>query len=130
VTKVVGVFVRFRAPLPVDQVRIPPQTGKPVYCIFVFGRFNAFLKNRTALKHAIFIFIYDRKHEIIPTINFISMSIFDFKQITVKMPRHRAVVQRSKNYNEDDAAYYRSKKADGAMRDLYRFFRWFLLCLT
>jgi hypothetical protein len=38
------------------------------------------------------------------------------------MPRNRAVATEIKEYNEDDAAYYRSKKADGAMRDALSIF--------
>jgi DNA polymerase-3 subunit gamma/tau len=58
----------------IDQVRIPPQTGKYVYIIdevhmLSSAAFNAFLKTlEEPPKHAIFILATTEKHKIIPTI--------------------------------------------------------------
>jgi DNA polymerase-3 subunit gamma/tau len=58
----------------IDQVRIPPQTGK--YKVYIIDEvhmlssaaFNAFLKTLEEPKHAIFILATTEKHKIIPTI--------------------------------------------------------------
>jgi DNA polymerase-3 subunit gamma/tau len=59
----------------IDQVRIPPQTGK--YKVYIIDEvhmlssaaFNAFLKTlEEPPKHAIFILATTEKHKIIPTI--------------------------------------------------------------
>jgi DNA polymerase-3 subunit gamma/tau len=74
----------------IDQVRIPPQTGK--YKVYIIDEvhmlssaaFNAFLKTlEEPPKHAIFILATTEKHKIIPTI-LSRCQIFDFKRITVK----------------------------------------------
>jgi DNA polymerase-3 subunit gamma/tau len=74
----------------IDQVRIPPQTGK--YKVYIIDEvhmlssaaFNAFLKTlEEPPKHAIFILATT---ENINNSNYIiAMSNFDFKRITVKM---------------------------------------------
>jgi DNA polymerase-3 subunit gamma/tau len=74
----------------IDQVRIPPQTGK--YKVYIIDEvhmlssaaFNAFLKTlEEPPKHAIFILATTEKQN---NSNYIiAMSNFDFKRITVKI---------------------------------------------
>merc|ERR1711935_216012 len=73
----------------IDQVRIPPQTGK--YKVYIIDEvhmlsgaaFNAFLKTlEEPPAHAIFILATTEKHKVIPTI-LSRCQIFDFKRITV-----------------------------------------------
>ncbi len=114
----------------IDQVRIPPQTGK--YKVYIIDEvhmlssaaFNAFLKTlEEPPKHAIFILATTEKHKIIPTI-LSRCQIFDFKRITVKDAKeHLAEVAKSQGVQfEDDALHIIAQKADGAMRDALSIF--------
>jgi DNA polymerase-3 subunit gamma/tau len=114
----------------IDQVRIPPQTGK--YKIYIIDEvhmlssaaFNAFLKTlEEPPKHAIFILATTEKHKIIPTI-LSRCQIFDFKRITVKDAKeHLMEVAKSQGIHyEDDALHIIAQKADGAMRDALSIF--------
>ena len=114
----------------IDQVRIPPQTGK--YKVYIIDEvhmlsaaaFNAFLKTlEEPPKHAIFILATTEKHKIIPTI-LSRCQIFDFKRITVKDAKeHLAEVAESQGVKfEDDALHIIAQKADGAMRDALSIF--------
>ncbi|WP_395076567.1 DNA polymerase III subunit gamma/tau [Flavobacterium sp.] len=114
----------------IDQVRIPPQTGK--YKVYIIDEvhmlssaaFNAFLKTlEEPPKHAIFILATTEKHKIIPTI-LSRCQIFDFKRITVKDSKeHLAEVATSQGVVfEDDALHIIAQKADGAMRDALSIF--------
>ncbi|WP_016989540.1 DNA polymerase III subunit gamma/tau, partial [Flavobacterium sp. ACAM 123] len=114
----------------IDQVRIPPQTGK--YKVYIIDEvhmlssaaFNAFLKTlEEPPKHAIFILATTEKHKIIPTI-LSRCQIFDFKRITVKDAKeHLAEVATSQGIVfEDDALHIIAQKADGAMRDALSIF--------
>lgn len=114
----------------IDQVRIPPQTGK--YKVYIIDEvhmlspsaFNAFLKTlEEPPKHAIFILATTEKHKIIPTI-LSRCQIFDFKRITVKDAKeHLAEVAESQGIKfEDDALHIIAQKADGAMRDALSIF--------
>ena len=114
----------------IDQVRIPPQTGK--YKVYIIDEvhmlssaaFNAFLKTlEEPPKHAIFILATTEKHKIIPTI-LSRCQIFDFKRITVKDAKeHLAEVAQSQGVIcEDDALHIIAQKADGAMRDALSIF--------
>lgn len=114
----------------IDQVRIPPQTGK--YKVYIIDEvhmlsqaaFNAFLKTlEEPPKHAIFILATTEKHKIIPTI-LSRCQIFDFKRITVKDAKeHLAEVAKSQHIIfEDDALHIIAQKADGAMRDALSIF--------
>ena len=114
----------------IDQVRIPPQTGK--YKVYIIDEvhmlsqaaFNAFLKTlEEPPRHAIFILATTEKHKIIPTI-LSRCQIFDFKRITVKDAKeHLADVARSQGITfEDDALHIIAQKADGAMRDALSIF--------
>jgi DNA polymerase-3 subunit gamma/tau len=114
----------------IDQVRIPPQTGK--YKVYIIDEvhmlsssaFNAFLKTlEEPPKHAIFILATTEKHKIIPTI-LSRCQIFDFKRITVKDAKdHLAEVAQNQGVVfEDDALHIIAQKADGAMRDALSIF--------
>jgi len=114
----------------IDQVRIPPQTGK--YKVYIIDEvhmlsqaaFNAFLKTlEEPPRHAIFILATTEKHKIIPTI-LSRCQIFDFKRITVKDAKeHLAEVAGSQGIAfEDDALHIIAQKADGAMRDALSIF--------
>jgi DNA polymerase-3 subunit gamma/tau len=114
----------------IDQVRIPPQTGK--YKVYIIDEvhmlsqaaFNAFLKTlEEPPRHAIFILATTEKHKIIPTI-LSRCQIFDFKRITVKDAKeHLTEVAKSQGIAyEDDALHIIAQKADGAMRDALSIF--------
>ncbi|MVX34364.1 DNA polymerase III subunit gamma/tau [Myroides sp. LoEW2-1] len=114
----------------IDQVRIPPQTGK--YKVYIIDEvhmlssaaFNAFLKTlEEPPRHAIFILATTEKHKIIPTI-LSRCQIFDFKRITISdAANHLALVARSQGINyEEDALRIIAQKADGAMRDALSIF--------
>lgn len=114
----------------IDQVRIPPQTGK--YKVYIIDEvhmlsqsaFNAFLKTlEEPPKHAIFILATTEKHKIIPTI-LSRCQIFDFKRITVKDAKdHLAEIAKEQGVAyEDDALHIIAQKADGAMRDALSIF--------
>lgn len=114
----------------IDQVRIPPQTGK--YKVYIIDEvhmlssaaFNAFLKTlEEPPAHAIFILATTEKHKIIPTI-LSRCQIFDFKRITVKDAKeHLAYVAENQGITfEDDALHIIAQKADGAMRDALSIF--------
>lgn len=114
----------------IDQVRIPPQTGK--YKVYIIDEvhmlsqaaFNAFLKTlEEPPKHAIFILATTEKHKIIPTI-LSRCQIFDFKRISVKDAKeHLAEVAQSQGITaDDDALHIIAQKADGAMRDALSIF--------
>lgn len=114
----------------IDQVRIPPQTGK--YKVYIIDEvhmlssaaFNAFLKTlEEPPRHAIFILATTEKHKIIPTI-LSRCQIFDFKRITIAdAAAHLAEVAQSQNITyEEDALRIIAQKADGAMRDALSIF--------
>ena len=114
----------------IDQVRIPPQTGKfKVYIIdevhmLSQAAFNAFLKTlEEPPKHAIFILATTEKHKIIPTI-LSRCQIFDFKRITIKDAKeYLAYIAEQQGIEaEDDALHIIAQKADGAMRDALSIF--------
>lgn len=114
----------------IDQVRIPPQTGK--YKVYIIDEvhmlsaaaFNAFLKTlEEPPRHAIFILATTEKHKIIPTI-LSRCQIFDFKRITINDAKnHLAEVATSQGVSfEEDALQIIAQKADGAMRDALSIF--------
>jgi len=114
----------------IDQVRIPPQTGK--YKVYIIDEvhmlspaaFNAFLKTlEEPPKHVIFILATTEKHKIIPTI-LSRCQIFDFKRITVRDAKdHLAEIAKEQGVvYEDDALHIIAQKADGAMRDALSIF--------
>ena len=114
----------------IDQVRIPPQTGK--YKVYIVDEvhmlssaaFNAFLKTlEEPPKHAIFILATTEKHKIIPTI-LSRCQIFDFKRITINDAKeHLKEIATEQGVTfEDDALHIIAQKADGAMRDALSIF--------
>ena len=114
----------------IDQVRIPPQTGK--YKVYIVDEvhmlssaaFNAFLKTlEEPPKHAIFILATTEKHKIIPTI-LSRCQIFDFKRITISDAKeHLKEIATEQGVTfEDDALHVIAQKADGAMRDALSIF--------
>ena len=114
----------------IEQVRIPPQTGK--YKVFIIDEvhmlssaaFNAFLKTlEEPPAHAIFILATTEKHKIIPTI-LSRCQIYDFKRITVKDAKDylKKIAKEEGISAEDDALHIIAQKADGAMRDALSIF--------
>jgi len=114
----------------IDQVRIPPQTGK--YKVYIIDEvhmlsqsaFNAFLKTlEEPPKHAIFILATTEKHKIIPTI-LSRCQIFDFKRITVKDAAEylKHIAEQQGIQAEESALHIIAQKADGAMRDALSIF--------
>ena len=114
----------------IDQVRIPPQTGKyKVYIIdevhMLSGQaFNAFLKTlEEPPSYAIFILATTEKHKVIPTI-LSRCQIYDFKKIStddIKVYLEK-IANTEKIKFEDEALYLIAKKSDGALRDALSIF--------
>lgn len=114
----------------VDQVRIPPQTGK--YKVYIIDEvhmlsaaaFNAFLKTlEEPPPYAKFILATTEKHKIIPTI-ISRCQIFDFKRITIEsIINHLKYVASSQSVTvDDDSLLIIAQKADGSMRDALSIF--------
>ncbi|GGH04964.1 DNA polymerase III subunit gamma/tau [Parapedobacter pyrenivorans] len=114
----------------IDQVRIPPQTGK--YKIYIIDEvhmlsqqaFNAFLKTlEEPPSYAIFILATTEKHKILPTI-LSRCQIFDFNRIKVAdMAGHLASIadKEGVSYNSD-GLHIIAQKADGGLRDALSMF--------
>jgi len=109
----------------IDQVRIPPQTGK--YKVYIIDEvhmlsmqaFNAFLKTlEEPPEHAIFILATTEKHKIPATI-LSRCQIFDFKRISVTdIKEHLKKIAEKEGIDADeDALYLIARQADGALRD-------------
>ncbi len=114
----------------IDQVRIPPQTGKyKVYIIdevhMLSGQaFNAFLKTlEEPPSYAIFILATTEKHKVIPTI-LSRCQIYDFKKIsTNEIQTYLEKIAKSEKIKyEDEAIFLIAKKSDGALRDALSIF--------
>ncbi|KAF0200382.1 MAG: DNA polymerase III subunit [Bacteroidetes bacterium] len=114
----------------VDQVRIPPQTGK--YKVYIIDEvhmlsqaaFNAFLKTlEEPPPYAKFILATTEKHKILPTI-LSRCQIFDFRRISVEdIAHHLAYVAESEHVEaEMDALHVIAQKADGGLRDALSMF--------
>ena len=114
----------------IDQVRIPPQTGK--YKVYIIDEvhmlstsaFNAFLKTlEEPSPYAIFILATTEKHKVIPTI-LSRCQIFDFNRIQVSdiARQLKKVADREKIKAEDEAIHLIAQKADGALRDALSIF--------
>ncbi len=114
----------------IDQVRIPPQTGK--YKVYIIDEvhmlssqaFNAFLKTlEEPPAHAIFILATTEKHKILPTI-ISRCQVFDFNRIeTADMVSHlQNLAQKEGVEAEEEALYILAQKADGALRDALTLF--------
>lgn len=114
----------------IDQVRIPPQTGK--YKIYIIDEvhmlsqaaFNAFLKTlEEPPSYAIFILATTEKHKILPTI-LSRCQIFDFNRIKVDdMAQHLAGIAQKESVDfEMDGLHVIAQKADGGLRDALSMF--------
>lgn len=114
----------------IDQVRIPPQTGK--YKIYIIDEvhmlsqqaFNAFLKTlEEPPSYAIFILATTEKHKILPTI-LSRCQIFDFNRIKVEdMANHLASIAAKEGISfEPDGLHVIAQKADGGLRDALSMF--------
>ncbi|MCL7986358.1 DNA polymerase III subunit gamma/tau [Sphingobacterium sp. lm-10] len=114
----------------IDQVRIPPQTGK--YKIYIIDEvhmlsqqaFNAFLKTlEEPPTYAIFILATTEKHKILPTI-LSRCQIFDFNRIQVEdMANHLARIAKNEGISyENDGLHVIAQKADGGLRDALSMF--------
>jgi DNA polymerase-3 subunit gamma/tau len=114
----------------IDQVRIPPQTGK--YKVYIIDEvhmlsasaFNAFLKTlEEPPPYAIFIMATTEKHKVLPTI-LSRCQIFDFHRITIPdMVAHLKGIARAEGITADEnALHVIAEKADGALRDALSIF--------
>ena len=109
----------------VEQVRIPPQTGRYKFYIIdevhmlSASAFNAFLKTlEEPPAYAKFILATTEKHKIIPTI-LSRCQVFDFKRIeTDDIVKHLEYVAKSEGVAfEPDAIQIIARKAEGGLRD-------------
>lgn len=109
----------------VEQVRIPPQTGR--YKVYIIDEvhmlspqaFNAFLKTlEEPPAYAKFILATTEKHKILPTI-LSRCQVFDFKRIASEdIVRHlRTIAEREGVRYEDEALHIIARKAEGGLRD-------------
>jgi DNA polymerase-3 subunit gamma/tau len=114
----------------IEQVRIPPQTGKKkIYIIDEVhmlspSAFNAFLKTlEEPPSYAIFILATTEKHKIIPTI-LSRCQIFDFNRIQVNdISNHLAAIAEKENIKaEPEALHIIAQKAEGGLRDALSMF--------
>ena len=114
----------------IEQVRIPPQTGK--YKIYIIDEvhmlsqaaFNAFLKTlEEPPTYAIFILATTEKHKILPTI-LSRCQIFDFNRIKVEdMANHLGSIATKESVTyEADGLHVIAQKADGGLRDALSMF--------
>lgn len=113
-----------------DQVQIPPQTGK--YSVYIIDEvhmlsaaaFNAFLKTlEEPPAHAIFILATTEKHKILPTI-LSRCQTYDFNRIGIPdiVRNLRAIAGREGVDIDDESLHVIAAKADGAMRDALTIF--------
>ncbi|MFA5218814.1 MAG: DNA polymerase III subunit gamma/tau, partial [Bacteroidales bacterium] len=114
----------------IDQVRIPPQTGR--YSVYIIDEvhmlslaaFNAFLKTlEEPPAHAIFILATTEKHKILPTI-LSRCQVYDFHRIQVKdiISQLQLIADKEGVHAEEAALNIIAQKADGAMRDALSIF--------
>lgn len=114
----------------VDQVRIPPFSGK--YKVYIFDEvhmlsqsaFNAFLKTlEEPPSYVKYILATTEKHKILPTI-LSRCQVFDFRRIRIDdIVKHLAYVASQENIEVDtDALHIIANKADGALRDALSIF--------
>ncbi len=114
----------------IEQVRIPPQTGK--YKVYIIDEvhmlstsaFNAFLKTlEEPPPYAIFILATTEKHKVLPTI-LSRCQIFDFNRIQIPdMVSHLAGIATKEGIEVGgDALHIIAEKADGALRDALSIF--------
>ena len=113
-----------------DQVQIPPQTGK--YSVYIIDEvhmlsaaaFNAFLKTlEEPPAHAIFILATTEKHKILPTI-LSRCQTYDFNRISISdiVRNLRGIAAKEGVAIDDESLHVIASKADGAMRDALTIF--------
>ena len=114
----------------IDQVRIPPQTGR--YSVYIIDEvhmlsaaaFNAFLKTlEEPPAYAIFILATTEKHKIIPTV-LSRCQTYDFNRISIAdiVKQLKGIASSEGITAEDEALHVIAQKADGAMRDALTLF--------
>ena len=114
----------------IDQVRIPPQTGR--YSVYIIDEvhmlsaaaFNAFLKTlEEPPAYAIFILATTEKHKIIPTV-LSRCQTYDFNRISIAdiVKQLKCIASSEGIIVEDEALHVIAQKADGAMRDALTLF--------
>ena len=114
----------------IEQVRIPPQTGK--YSVYIIdevhmlsaGAFNALLKTlEEPPSYAIFILATTEKHKVLPTI-LSRCQVYDFNRITVPdtIAYLQSVAQKEGISVSEEALNVVAQKADGGMRDALSIF--------
>ena len=114
----------------IDQVRIPPQTGR--YSVYIIDEvhmlsaaaFNAFLKTlEEPPAYAIFILATTEKHKIIPTV-LSRCQTYDFNRISIAdiVKQLKGIASSEEITVEDEALHVIAQKADGAMRDALTLF--------
>lgn len=114
----------------IEQVRIPPQTGK--YKIYIIDEvhmlssaaFNAFLKTlEEPPPYAKFILATTERHKILPTI-LSRCQVFDFHRITIEgaVSQLKTICANENITADDEALHVIAQKADGAMRDALSIF--------
>ncbi len=114
----------------IDQVRIPPQTGR--YSVYIIdevhmlsaGAFNALLKTlEEPPAYAIFILATTEKHKVIPTI-LSRCQVYDFSRITIQdtIAHLQHVAQQEGITVSEEALNVVAQKADGGMRDALSIF--------
>ncbi|MBQ6748316.1 MAG: DNA polymerase III subunit gamma/tau, partial [Paludibacteraceae bacterium] len=114
----------------IEQVRIPPQTGK--YSVYIIdevhmlsaGAFNALLKTlEEPPSYAIFILATTEKHKVLPTI-LSRCQVYDFNRITVPdtIAYLQSVAQKEGITVSEEALNVVAQKADGGMRDALSIF--------
>ena len=114
----------------IDQVRIPPQTGR--YSVYIIDEvhmlsaaaFNAFLKTlEEPPAYAIFILATTEKHKIIPTV-LSRCQTYDFNRISIAdiVKQLKGIASSEGITVEDEAVHVIAQKADGAMRDALTLF--------
>lgn len=114
----------------IDQVRIPPQTGK--YKVYIIDEvhmlsssaFNAFLKTlEEPPSYAIFILATTERHKVLPTI-LSRCQVFNFEKIPVSRitAQLQQIAEKESIKVELSALQVIAQKADGAMRDALSMF--------
>lgn len=114
----------------IDQVRIPPQTGK--YSVYIIdevhmlsqGAFNALLKTlEEPPSYVIFILATTEKHKVLPTI-LSRCQVYDFSRIGIRdIVEHLKYVAAQEGVDApDEALSVVAQKADGGLRDALSIF--------
>ena len=109
----------------IEQVRIPPQTGK--YSVYIIDEvhmlttsaFNAFLKTlEEPPSYAIFILATTEKHKILSTI-LSRCQVYDFSRITIHdtVAHLKQIAEKEGVKADADALSVIAEKSDGGMRD-------------